>query len=71
MFRGSSLNANYPDLDLMTPINQINEMGEDPTTIKNGQASQQLPQGEQHLQYTAKIYTHPQPEAAGLYRNSM
>ncbi|EZA59767.1 MLX-interacting protein isoform X2 [Ooceraea biroi] len=77
MFRSSSLNANYSDLDLMTPINQINEIGEDPTTIKNEQPSRQLPQQEeqeasmQNLQYTAKIYTQPQPEAASLYRNSI
>jgi hypothetical protein len=25
----------------------------------------------QNLQYTAKIYTQPQPEAASLYRNNM
>lgn len=73
MFRSSSLNANYSDLDLMTPINQMNEIGEDPT-IKNEQ--QQLPQEEQeasmqNLQYTAKIYTQPQPEVANVYRNNM
>jgi hypothetical protein len=60
----------------MTPINQINEIGEDSTTIKNEQISQQLPQegqeaSMQNLQYTAKIYTQPQPEAASLYRNNM
>jgi len=76
MFRNSSLNTNYSDLDLMTPINQINEIGEDSTTIKNEQISQQLPQegqeaSMQNLQYTAKIYTQPQPEAASLYRNNM
>jgi len=79
MFRNSSLNTNYPDLDLMTPINQINEIGED-STIKNEQAAQQqqpqLSQEEQeasmqNLQYTAKIYTQPQPEAANIYRNNM
>lgn len=78
MFRNSNLNVNYPDLDLMTPINQINEIGEDPTTIKNEQVSQQqqLSQDEQeanmqNLQYTAKIYTQPQPETANVYRNNM
>lgn len=78
MFRNSNLNANYADLDLMTPINQVNEIGEDPTTIKNEQVSQQqqLPQEEQeasmqNLQYTAKIYTQPQPETANVYRNNM
>lgn len=58
----------------MTPINQMNEIGEDPT-IKNEQ-QQQLPQEEQeasmqNLQYTAKIYTQPQPEVANVYRNNM
>lgn len=76
MFRNGSLNTNYSDLDLMTPINQINEIGNN-STIKNEQASQQqLPQEEQvasmqNLQYTAKIYTQPQPEAANMYRNNM
>lgn len=77
MFRNSSLNTNYSDLDLMTPINQMNEIGENPT-IKNEQTSQQqqLSQEEQdasiqNLQYTAKIYTQPQPESANVYRNSM
>lgn len=78
MFRNSNLNTNYSDLDLMTPINQMNEIGEDPT-IKNEQVSQhqqQLPQEEQeasmqNLQYTAKIYTQPQPEATNVYRNNM
>ncbi|XP_050466241.1 MLX-interacting protein isoform X1 [Cataglyphis hispanica] len=78
MFRNSSLNTNYSDLDLMTPINQMNEIGENPTTIKNEQTSQQqqLSQEEQgasiqNLQYTAKIYTQPQPESANVYRNSI
>lgn len=77
MFR-SNLNANYPDLDLMTPINQMNEIGED-TTIKNEQDTRQqqtLPQeGQnsniQNLHYTAKIYTQPQPESAGVFRNTI
>jgi len=65
----------------MTPINQMNEIGEDPTTLKNEQVSQQqqpqqLSQEEQaasmqNLQYTAKIYTQPQSEAASVYRNSV
>lgn len=78
MFRNSSLSTNYSDLDLMTPINQMNEIGEDPTTIKNEQTSQQqqLPQEEQeasmqNLQYTAKIYTQSQADSASVYRNSM
>lgn len=80
MFRNSSLSANYSDLDLMTPINQMNEIGEDPTTLKNEQTSQQQPQqlsqeeqaaSMQNLQYTAKIYTQSQSEAASVYRNSV
>ncbi|XP_011255892.1 MLX-interacting protein isoform X1 [Camponotus floridanus] len=77
MFRNNSLSTNYSDLDLMTPINQMNEIGEDPTTIKNEQASQQqLSQEEQeasmqNLQYTAKIYTQPQADSASVYRNSI
>lgn len=75
MFRNSTLSTNYSDLDLMTPINQMNEIGEDSTTIKNEQTSQ-LPQEEQeanmqNLQYTAKIYTQPQADSASVYRNSM
>ncbi|TGZ52030.1 MLX-interacting protein isoform X1 [Temnothorax longispinosus] len=79
MFRNSNLNTNYSDLDLMTPINQINEIGEVPT-IKNEQTSQQQQQqlsreeqevSMQNLQYTAKIYTQPQPEAANVYRNNI
>ncbi|KAL0120328.1 hypothetical protein PUN28_008168 [Cardiocondyla obscurior] len=77
MFRNSNLNTNYSDLDLMTPINQINEIGEDPT-IKSEQVTQQqqLPQEEQaanlqNLQYTAKIYTQSESEAANVYRNNI
>lgn len=78
MFRNSSLNANYSDLDLMTPITQMNEINEDPT-IKNEQSPQQqqtLAQeaqnaNMQNLHYTAKIYTQPQPESSSVYRNSM
>ncbi|XP_011159268.2 MLX-interacting protein isoform X1 [Solenopsis invicta] len=76
MFRNNTLNTNYSDLDLMTPINQMNEIGEHPT-IKNEQTSQQqLPREEQeasmqNLQYTAKIYTQPQPEATNVYRNNI
>jgi len=58
----------------MTPINQMNEIGEVPT-IKN-EHTVQLSQEEQeanmqNLQYTAKIYTQPQPETANMYRNNM
>ncbi|XP_011689721.1 PREDICTED: MLX-interacting protein isoform X2 [Wasmannia auropunctata] len=84
MFRNSGLNTTYADLDLMTPINPMNEIGEGPT-IKNEQTAQQqqqqqqqqqLPQEQeasmQNLQYTAKIYTQSQPEAAAnMYRNNI
>lgn len=78
MFRNSSLNANFSDLDLMTPINQMNEIGEDPT-VKNEQNSQQpqtLPQvgqqaSMQNLHYPVKVYTQPQPESADVYRNNL
>ncbi|XP_076232420.1 MLX interacting protein mondo isoform X2 [Calliopsis andreniformis] len=77
MFRNTSLNANYPDLDLMTPMNQINELGQE-SVVKNEQTSQQATlqqdnQGNtiQNLQYTAKIYTQPQPEPTNAFRNSM
>ncbi|CAK9810051.1 MLX-interacting protein [Anthophora plagiata] len=73
MFRNSALNANYADLDLMTPMNQINELSQD-SAVKN-EASQQaaLAQDEQggtiqNLQYTAKIYTQPQPEPTNAFR---
>lgn len=75
MFRNSTLNTNYPDLDLMTPMNQINELSQE-ATVKNEQASQQaLVQDEQagtiqNLQYTAKIYTQPQPEPTNAFRNN-
>lgn len=77
MFRNSSLNANYSDLDLMTPITQMNEINED-STIKNEPSSQQQTMVQesqednmQNLHYTAKIYTQPQPESSGVYRNNM
>ncbi|XP_017886575.1 carbohydrate-responsive element-binding protein isoform X3 [Ceratina calcarata] len=76
MFRNSTLNANYPDLDLMTPMNQINELSQE-SAVKNGQASQQATLGRdeqgdtsiQNLQYTAKIYT--QPEQTNSFRTNM
>lgn len=77
MFRNNNLNTNYSDLDLMTPINQINEISKGPI-IKAKQDSQQptISQEEQetsiqNLQYTAKIYTQPQSEQTGVYRNNM
>ncbi|XP_017766999.1 PREDICTED: carbohydrate-responsive element-binding protein isoform X1 [Eufriesea mexicana] len=77
MFRNSTLNANYPDLDLMTPMNQINELSQE-SAVKNEQASHQpaLAQNEQggtiqNLQYTAKIYTQPQPEPTNAFRNTI
>ncbi|XP_034182365.2 MLX interacting protein mondo isoform X2 [Osmia lignaria lignaria] len=76
MFRNSSLNANYPDLDLMTPMNQMNELSQE-SAVKNDQASQQqaLTRDEQsgtiqNLQYTAKIYTQSQPEP-NAFRNNI
>ncbi|XP_076674061.1 MLX interacting protein mondo isoform X3 [Andrena cerasifolii] len=77
MFRSGALNASYPDLDLMTPMNQMNELDQE-SAVKNEQSSQQaaLPQNDQgnpiqNLQYTAKIYTQPQPEPTNTFRNSM
>ncbi|KAK9295595.1 hypothetical protein QLX08_010145 [Tetragonisca angustula] len=77
MFRNSTLNANYPDLDLMTPMNQINELSQE-SAVKNDQTAQQpaLAQDEQgstiqNLQYTAKIYTQPQPEPTNTFRNDI
>ncbi|CAD1471883.1 unnamed protein product, partial [Heterotrigona itama] len=77
MFRNSTLNANYPDLDLMTPMNQINELSQE-SAVKNEQTAQQptLAQDEQggtiqNLQYTAKIYTQPQPEPTNTFRNDI
>ncbi|CAL7947674.1 unnamed protein product [Xylocopa violacea] len=78
MFRNTTLNANYPDLDLMTPMTQINELSQE-SAVKNEQASQQQPtltQDEQsgtiqNLQYTAKIYTQPQPEPTNAFRNNI
>ncbi|XP_011881739.1 PREDICTED: MLX-interacting protein isoform X2 [Vollenhovia emeryi] len=76
MFRNSSLNTNYSDLDLMTPINQMNEIGGDPTIKNEPVSQQQLPREEQgadmqNLQYITKIYTQPQPEATNVYRNNI
>lgn len=75
MFRSTPLNTSYPDLDLM-PMNQLNELGQE--SVKNEQASQQaaLSQDDQgnsiqNLQYTAKIYTQPQPEPTNAFRNNM
>ncbi|XP_076289300.1 MLX interacting protein mondo isoform X4 [Lasioglossum baleicum] len=74
MFRNSTLNSNYPVLDLMAPINQMNEMGQE-SAVKNEQAPQStLSQNDQsntmqNLQYTAKIYTQPEPTNA--FRNNI
>ncbi|XP_076627235.1 MLX interacting protein mondo isoform X2 [Colletes latitarsis] len=73
MFRSGALNSNYSDLDLMTPMNQMNELGQD-SSVKNTPVSAALPQDEQgtaiqNLQYTAKIYT--QPEPTSTFRNSI
>nr|XP_031840894.1 carbohydrate-responsive element-binding protein isoform X7 [Nomia melanderi] len=74
MFRNSTLNSSYPVLDLMTPMNQMNELAQE-SVVKNGQAPQSaLPQNDQantiqNLQYTAKIYT--QPESTNTFRNNI
>lgn len=75
MFRNSALNSSYPVLDLMAPINQMNEMGQE-SAVKNEQAAPQstLQQNDQsntmqNLQYTAKIYTQPEPTNA--FRNNI
>ncbi|XP_078045585.1 MLX interacting protein mondo isoform X2 [Augochlora pura] len=74
MFRNSALNSNYPVLDLMAPMNQMNEMGQE-SAVKNGQTPQStLSQNDQsntmqNLQYTAKIYT--QSEQTNAFRNNI
>lgn len=74
MFRGGNLNTNYPDLDLMTPINQINELSEEATS-KNERSTAGLSQepgnAMQDLNYTAKIYSQPQAESSSVYRSNM
>ncbi|XP_012272850.1 MLX-interacting protein isoform X2 [Orussus abietinus] len=78
MFRSSTLNSNYPELDLMTPIHQVNQINEEPPVAIQQQApqQQQLTTDEQdgslqNLQYTAKIYTQPESQATGVFRNSV
>ncbi|XP_076382847.1 MLX interacting protein mondo isoform X2 [Megalopta genalis] len=74
MFRSSALNSNYPVLDLMAPMNQMNEMGQE-SAVKNGQTPQStLSQNDQsnaiqNLQYAAKIYT--QSEQTNAFRNNI
>lgn len=74
MFRGGSLNPNYPDIDLMTPINQMNELNEEATS-KDERSSTVLPEergnGMQNLQYTGKIYNQTEAETSSVYRNDM
>ncbi|XP_035734613.1 MLX-interacting protein-like isoform X4 [Vespa mandarinia] len=74
MFRGGSLNANYPDIDLMTPINQMNELNEEATS-KDERSSTVLSvergNGMQNLQYTGKIYNQSEAESSSVYRNDM
>lgn len=74
MFRGGSLNPNYPDIDLMTPINQMNELNEEATS-KDERSSTILPEergnGMQNLQYTGKIYNQTEAESSSVYRNDM
>ncbi|KAK2587911.1 hypothetical protein KPH14_004004 [Odynerus spinipes] len=73
MFRGGNLNTNYPDLDLMTPINQMNELSNEAASKNERSAGLSQEQGNamQDLHYTAKIYTQPQPESSSVYRNNM
>lgn len=68
MFRNSTLNANYPDLDLMTPMNQINELSQE-SAVKNEQASHQpaLAQNEQEVLY--RIFNTPLKYILNLNRS--
>ena len=70
-----ALSNNYPELDLMTPINQVNNINQE-STVVNQQSQQSLSQEEQNaslqnLQYTAKIYTQSQSESSNVFRNNM
>ncbi|KAG7188203.1 hypothetical protein KM043_016078 [Ampulex compressa] len=60
MFRTSTLNTNYPDLDLMAPIGQIVDLPEN--SKESHQRRGDKGSGMQDLQYTGKIYTQPQAE---------
>ncbi|XP_033224380.1 MLX-interacting protein-like isoform X2 [Belonocnema kinseyi] len=69
-----ALSNNYPELDLMTPMNQTNNINQQ--AVVNQQSQQSLTQAEQNaslqnLQYTAKIYTQSQPESSNVFRNNM
>ena len=70
-----TLNSNYSELDLMTPINQVTQISEE-SVVVNQEAQQPFSQeGQnvnlQNLQYTAKIYTQTQPESSNVFRNNM
>lgn len=68
MFRSGQLNNNYPELDLMSPMNELSDISEN-VPIVNQQNTQQQNANTQLLQYTAKIYT--QPESTDVFRNNM
>ncbi|XP_043489443.1 MLX-interacting protein-like isoform X2 [Polistes fuscatus] len=74
MFRGGTLNTNYPDLDLMTPMNQMNELNEE-VTSKDERSSTALSEeqgnGMQNLHYTGKIYNQSEAESSSVYRNDI
>lgn len=59
MFRGGTLNSNYPELDLMTPMNQVTQQ----SAIKDDNSIQ-------NLQFTAKTYSQPN-DAASAYRGNI
>ncbi|XP_043667648.1 MLX-interacting protein-like isoform X1 [Vespula pensylvanica] len=75
MFRGGSLNASYPDIDLMTPINQMNELNEEATSKDERSStvlSEERGNGMQNLHYTGKIYNQSEAaESSSVYRNDM
>lgn len=87
VFNGAaSLSNSYPDLDLMGPINQVSGMSDSSvmgaaaaaaTSAAAAAAAGQSMQTEepsvslQNLQYTAKIYTQAQQNAAGVFRNNV
>lgn len=70
-----ALSNNYPELDLMTPMNQVNDLSQDSALISQ-QTEHSHSQNEQNtslqnLQYTAKIYTQSQQESINVFRNNM
>ncbi|KAK0170723.1 hypothetical protein PV328_008535 [Microctonus aethiopoides] len=69
LFRGSGLNSNYSDLDLMTPMSQVNQQINESSSDQqhNSIQRQESTSDMQNLHYTAKIYTQPETTAE-LYR---